>query len=300
MDGQKRDVKTETRESGTATVAPRVESHPRTKEERPSRTPPRRVGRRRARMLSQLVTRVVSIAVFVAAWQVTSMLIPPRYVPGPATTFAKLIEFAGSGALLGNLATTMIRLLGGFAVALLVGVAVGSAMGLYRRAEGALDLWVMVCLTIPSLVYIIIAFLWLGLTELGAIAAIAWTTFPAITVNVWSGVKAIDQGLIDMARVFRASRAVRGFAVILPQILPYVMGASRYGFGIAWKVTVFVELMGRSDGVGYQLNYSFQIFDMPGVFAWTLFFVAIMITIELGILKPLERHLFRWRPELRA
>jgi NitT/TauT family transport system permease protein len=61
-----------------------------------------------------------------------------------------------------------------------------------------------------------------------------------------------------------------------------------------------VELLGRSDGVGYQLNYAFQVFDMTSVFAWTLFFTIVMLGIELTVMKPLEGWLFRWRPALRA
>jgi NitT/TauT family transport system permease protein len=171
-------------------------------------------------------------------------------------------------------------------------------MGISRRGEQMLDLWVMAGLTVPSLCYVIISFLWLGLNDSAAIMAIAWTTFPSITINIWQGVKAIDQRLIDMARAFRASRRQRTLRVVLPQVLPYLMAATRFGLGVVWKVTVLVELLGRSDGIGYMLNYSFQMFNMVDVFAWTLSFTLFMVIVELGILKPLERKLFRWRPQI--
>ena len=88
--------------------------------------------------------------------------------------------------------------------------------------------------------------------------------------------------------------------VVIPQVLPYMMAAARFGLGVVWKVTVLVELLGRSDGVGYMLNYSFQMFKMADVFAWTLFFSVVMLVIEMAVLKPLENRLFRWRPEIRA
>ena len=78
------------------------------------------------------------------------------------------------------------------------------------------------------------------------------------------------------------------------------MAASRFGLGIIWKVTVLVELLGRSDGIGYMLNYPFQMFNMADVFAWTIFFTIVMLVIELLILKPIERRMFLWRPEIRA
>ena len=92
-----------------------------------------------------------------------------------------------------------------------------------------------------------------------------------------------------MARAFRASRWQRISRVVLPQVLPYLMAATRFGLGVVWKVTVLVELLGRSDGIGYMLNYSFQMFNMVDVFAWTLSFTVFMLAIELGVLKPLER-----------
>jgi len=106
--------------------------------------------------------------------------------------------------------------------------------------------------------------------------------------------------LIDMARVFGASGWRRTARVVVPQVLPYLMAAARFGLGIIWKVTVLVELLGRSDGIGYMLNYSFQMFNMADVFAWTIFFTIVMLAIELAVLKPIERRLFLWRPELRA
>lgn len=247
-----------------------------------------------------LSIRVGSLAVLAVLWQLASFAFTARYVPGPLPTFSALWDLAQSGELLKHFNVTMIRMLVSFAIAMLVGMAIGTLMGLYRRAEQALDLWVMVGLTIPGLCYIIVTFMWLGLNDAAAVLAIAWTTFPSIAINIWQGVKAIDQRLIDMARVFQASGWRRTARVVLPQVLPYVMAAARFGLGVVWKVTVLVELLGRSDGIGYMLNYSFQMFNMADVFAWTIFFTLVMLAIELVVLKPIERRLFLWRPEIRA
>ena len=259
-----------------------------------------RSASRRARLPEAISIRVASLVVLIVVWQLASYAFTERYVPGPLPTFAALGALAQSGQLIKHFDATMGRMLVSFALAMLIGVGVGTLMGLHRRAERALDLLVMVGLTIPGLCYIIVAFMWLGLNERAAILAITWTTFPAIAINIWQGVKSIDQRLIDMARVFGCPGWRRTTRVVIPQVLPYVMAAARFGLGIIWKVTVLVELLGRSDGVGYMLNYSFQMFDMADVFAWTLFFTLVMLVIELAILKPIERRLFMWRPELRA
>jgi NitT/TauT family transport system permease protein len=254
----------------------------------------------RRRIPEQLVIRLSSVALLLIAWQLLSVFVSPKYVPGPLSTFSAMTSHVASGAVLKHFTATMVRMLASFALAMVAGVVIGTLMGLYRRSEQMLDIWVMVGLTIPSLCYIIVSFMWLGLNDRAAVLAIAWTTFPSIAINIWQGVKAVDQRLIDMARVFRASSWRRTVRVVIPQVMPYLMAASRFGLGVVWKVTVLVELLGRSDGIGYMLNYSFQMFNMADVFAWTLFFTLVMLVVELAVLKPLETRLFRWRPEIRA
>jgi NitT/TauT family transport system permease protein len=261
-------------------------------------------ARRRRRRLqgraASIGLPVLSLVLLVVAWEIASLVVGSRDVPSPSQTISAFKDLADRGLILPNLADTMIRVVGGFLLALIVGVAVGTVMGLYRRAEQLMELGVMVALTIPSLCYIIVSLMWLGLTEKAVIVAIGLSTFPVIAVNVWSGVKAIDGRLIEMARTFGVSRRERTMRVVMPQVLPFVMAAARYGFGVVWKVAIFVELIGRSTGVGYQLNYAFQVFDMPAVFAWTLLFTIVMICIELFVFKPIERRLFRWRPQIRS
>lgn len=250
--------------------------------------------------LNKIFLPAISLVVLCGLWEVAALVFGARYLPGPVPTAARLAQLFATNQVVGNLVPTILRVLGGFAVAEVLGVIVGVIMGLSRSWEKFLELGVMVGLTIPSLCYIILSFLWFGLNELAAIVAIGLTTFPIIAINVWSGVKSIDSQLNDMAWTFGISRRERIFKVIAPQITPYIVAAARYGFGVAWKVTIFVELMGLTNGVGFQLNYSFQIFDMTSVFAWTLLFTIVMLVIELVVFKPTEQWLFRWRPEVRA
>lgn len=261
---------------------------------------PPAVMRRLIGGLNKIFLPGISLVVLCGLWEVAALILGARYLPGPVPTAARLAELFATDQVVSNLAPTILRVLGGFAVAEVLGVIVGVIMGLSRSWEKFLELGVMVGLTIPSLCYIILCFLWFGLNELAAIVAIGLTTFPIIAINVWSGVKSIDSQLNDMAWTFGISRRERIFKVIAPQITPYIVAAARYGFGVAWKVTIFVELMGLTNGVGFQLNYSFQIFDMTSVFAWTLLFTIVMLVLELAVFKPTEQWLFRWRPEVRA
>ncbi len=98
-----------------------------------------------------------------------------------------------------------------------------------------------------------------------------------------------------MARSFRlgAWRTLRN--VVLPQLAPYFLVASRSGLALIWKIVLVVELLGRSEGIGYEIQIFFQLFDVRRLIAYALAFVAVMLAVEWCILLPLERHVLRWR-----
>src|ERR1700744_2145343 len=244
--------------------------------------------------------KLLSLGTAVIVWWALSLTLPPEIFPGPIETARVLWGDIAGGGVWTDVAMTMLRVVAGLVLALLLGVPVGVVMGLSRRAEAVLDLWVMIGLTIPSLCYTIMAFMWFGLNDASAILAIAVTAAPSITINIWEGVKNIDTRLVAMARVFEASRPTILRRVLLPQIFPYVMASAPFRLGIIWKITVLVELIGRPNGVGFKLFYWYQLADMRQVLAWTLLFTIIMLLIELLILKPIERRLFAWRPQVAA
>lgn len=251
-------------------------------------------------IMGRSLAKVASAILIVLVWWLLALTLSPDVLPGPLPTFRVFWNNLITGQLHTHFFATMIRVGLGFLFAMLLGILAGTIMGLYQRVELVADLWVMVALTIPGLCYTFLSFMWFGLNEAAAIIAISITVFPSITINMWEGVKDIDSRLIDMSKTFQASPLRRFFQVIIPQILPYILAASRFGLGLIWKVTVLIELIGMGDGVGYMLNFWFQVYDMRQVLAWTLFFTIIMLVIELGILKQVENRIFAWRPRIKV
>jgi NitT/TauT family transport system permease protein len=98
-----------------------------------------------------------------------------------------------------------------------------------------------------------------------------------------------------MARCYRLSYYQTLRHVIWPQLHPFVMSATRSGVALIWKIILVVELLGRSNGMGYQLHLFFQLFDVASIFAYTVAFVVVMQLIEIIILQPLDTHAQRWR-----
>jgi NitT/TauT family transport system permease protein len=161
-----------------------------------------------------------------------------------------------------------------------------------------LELWITVIITIPSLCWAIIALAWFGLRTSAAIFTIVAITFPPMAVNFWSGVKEVDMSLVEMARTFRANRRLVVRRVVIPQLVPYAIAATRYGLPLAWKMAIITEMMGLSNGVGYMLLYWFHVLDMTQVFAWMLLFTSVMLIVEYLVIKPLERRCLAWKPSV--
>ena len=114
-------------------------------------------------------------------------------------------------------------------------------------------------------------------------------------VNLREGTRQLDRDLMEMARVYRFGpyRLLRH--VILPQLQPYLMTAARTGLALIWKIVLVVELLGRSNGMGYQLHLYFQMFNVTGILAYSMAFILVIQCIEWLLLAPIERSATRWR-----
>ena len=185
-----------------------------------------------------------------------------------------------TGELLRHLAITLERVAAAFVLAMGIGAGLGILMGRRRWVDAGLDGLLVLALNIPALVTAILCYIWLGLTEVAAITAVALNKIPTVVVMVREGARAVDQGLLDVATVFRVPRGRRFTRVYLPQLYPYLMASARSGLALIWKIVLVVELLGRSNGIGFQLGTYFQFFDITSILAYTLAFAAAVLVIE--------------------
>jgi NitT/TauT family transport system permease protein len=239
--------------------------------------------------------RVLSLLLLVVIWEVTAVTVQSRVLPEPwevaHSFYVNLVE----GSLLSDLGITLLRVLAAFILAMVIGTAIGIVMGVRRTVDGLLDGWLILFLNIPALVTIILCYVWFGLTEVAAVTAVALNKIPNVIVTVREGARAIDRDLLQVAEIFRVDSRRTFMRFFLPQLYPYLMVAGRSGIALIWKIVLVVELMGRSNGIGFQLNSMFQLFDIAGLMAYTLAFVAVMLLVEIGLVEPLERRMTRWR-----
>lgn len=222
------------------------------------------------------------------------MAVTSQVMPTPVQTLWALIEALPQSHIWTDIAATLGRILAAFGLAMLAGIAFGCALGTVEWFRRIFNLWVMLAASTPSILYIVVIYLIIGLTDTAAVIGCAMVVAPVVTFNVWQGMKSLDPGLSEMARAFGVPRWTIIRRVLFPQTMPFLFAAARLGLAISWKIMIFIELMGRSSGVGYRIQQWYELFNMQQVLVSALPFLLIMLLIEVGVLRRLESYFFRW------
>jgi len=237
-----------------------------------------------------------SILILLALWAAGSALVQDAaLMPSPVAVARIFWAETTSGELLFHMRATLARVIAAFVLAMSIGSLIGIATGRNAGFNAWASPWLIIFLNLPALVIIVLCYLWIGLTELAAITAVALNKIPMVAVMMREGARALDPDLDDMAEAFQIPRRTRWRHVILPQLAPHFASAGRVGFALIWKIVLVVEFLGRSNGVGFQIHLNFQLFNVGGVLAYAFGFIAIMLAIEYLIVQPWERSASRWR-----
>jgi len=162
----------------------------------------------------------------------------PDVFPGPVEVFGLILSEFRSGELVTHVSATLIRVALAFIIAMCIGTAIGIFLGRNRLADRWLDAWVVILLNIPALVTIVLCYLWIGLTEVAAIAAVAINKIPMVVVMMREGARALSHSLSDMAKIFGMSKMATLRHVTLPQLAPQLAAATRTGIALIWKIVL--------------------------------------------------------------
>lgn len=238
---------------------------------------------------------LLSPLLLLGLWQLLAGWLHSPVLPEPARVAEVLASATLSGELPHHLAATLRRLLLSFVIAMPLGCGIGIWLGRNARADAFFDSWLLLLLSVPALVTIILCYVWFGLVEWAAILAVVVNKLPNVVVTLREGARGLDKDLLEMAQSYRLGRLKTFTQVIWPQLYPFAMAATRSGLALIWKIILVVELLGRNDGMGYQLHLFFQMFDVAGLLAYTLAFLLVIQLLEWAVLKPLDRQAQKWR-----
>lgn len=246
-------------------------------------------------MRSDLIISTASMMSLLIVWQLFSWVFNSALLPPPLQVLQSLMNEISSGVLPYHLGVTLARLGVSFFLAMIFGTAIGILLGRNQQIDRFFDSWLVIFLNIPALVTIILCYVWFGLVETAAVLAVVVNKLPNVVVTLREGTRALNRDLLEMAQAYRFGSMKTIRDVIWPQLFPFIMVAARTGLALIWKIVLVVELLGRSNGMGYQLHLFFQLFDVSSILAYTIAFIAIIHMIEITILKPLEVRSQRWR-----
>jgi NitT/TauT family transport system permease protein len=250
--------------------------------------------------LDRIGQRFLLVALAVGIWWASSLSVPHYILPGPARVWEALRLIIENGDLWSNLAVTLWRVALGFLLAALVGLPLGIFLGANRSAGDFFEPVLPVLNTVSSAIWAIFAIIWFGISNATTIFVVFMTAMPLIITNVWQGTRTVNADFIELAQVLRMPQWKVMSKIYLPSILPYFFSGARLAFGFGWRVSLVAETIGSSSGVGYRLRQAADLIRTDQVFAWTLTLVVMMATIEMGMMKPLESYLFRWKRDAQS
>ncbi len=240
--------------------------------------------------------RLISALALLALWQgAASAIADPALLPSPLATLQAGHAELMRGELIFHVAVTLARVAVAFALAMLIGSAIGILLGRSAMLDQIFNGWLVIGLNLPALVTMVLCYMWFGLTEVAATLAVTINKVPTVAAIVREGTKALDRALFEMTHVFNVTPGRVLLRVILPQLAPSLMAAARAGLALTWKIVLVVELLGRPNGVGFQIRTFFNFFDIASILAYSLAFIGAVIAIEAFLLQPIDRRLGRWR-----
>jgi NitT/TauT family transport system permease protein len=221
---------------------------------------------------------------------------PPRLFPTleqVAVTFARLTV---EGILPHHALLTLYRLAAGFALAALVGVALGIVMGRSRRVEAFLLPLVSIGAPIPGLAYAPLFLLWFGLGNSGAIVLVAVVSSFSVILNTWTGVKAVKEIWVRAAKTMGADERRLFRYVILPGAAPYILTGLRLALAQAWRILVAVEMLAAVPwGLGWLIFGAREFLDTDAMLAGIAMIALIGVALDKLAFEPIERYtVVRW------
>jgi sulfonate transport system permease protein len=217
-----------------------------------------------------------------------------RLLPPPSRIAETLWSLAATGELWTHVAATMLRLAAGFLIGSIAGILLGALTGASPSASRLLDPTVQALRAIPSLAWVPLFILWLGIFEASKVALIAVGVFFPVYLGVMAAITNIDRKIVEVGRAFRLPPLALTRRVLLPAGLPDCVIALRSGLGLGFMFVVAAELMGASEGLGFLLLDGQQLGKPDQILAAILAF-AVLGKICDGALVAAFRPLLRWQ-----
>jgi sulfonate transport system permease protein len=217
--------------------------------------PRERVAANRWARLTRPALGLVLPVLLAAVWEITVRMgwASGRLAPPPSVIFATFVDLWRSGDLQRNTLVTLGRVAAGFGIGVIIATVLGAAIGYSPLVRRLLDPSLQALRAIPSIAWVPLFILWLGIFEASKITLIAVGVFFPVYLGLMGAIQSVDRKLVEVGRAFRLSDIEMVRRILLPAVLPAYVISLRSGLGLGWMFVVAAELMGASSGLGYLL-----------------------------------------------
>ncbi|NIG00111.1 ABC transporter permease, partial [Burkholderia sp. Ax-1720] len=219
--------------------------------------------------------------------------LPDHLVPAPSEIFATL-ERMGLARLMRHVGASTLRVAAGFAAGAGLALAVGAAMGLSRRIDALLEPSFQALRAIPSLAWVPVLLLWLGIDEAPKITLIAIGAFFPVHLAVVAGIRGVDRKLVELGAVYRLGAFALFRRILLPAALPQIFTGLRTGLSLAWMFMVAAELIAATRGLGFLLSDGRET-GRPDLVFGAILLLALLGKLSDGAMRRIEQRWLGWR-----
>jgi sulfonate transport system permease protein len=231
----------------------------------------------------------------VLLWEMLSRLgvFPAYQLPAPTIILETIGSMAQDGSLWSHIGITTFRVFAGFVLGSAAAIILGSFVGFYKKIEQLLDPMLQAFRSIPSLAWVPLFILWMGIGEPSKVTMIGVGVFFPVYLNIVNGITGVDRKLIEVGKMYGLNTFQLIRRVILPAALPSFLVGLRSGLGLGWMFVVAAELMGASQGLGYLLVLGQNTLSPETIIASIILF-AIVGKLSDWILKMVQKRALQW------
>lgn len=247
----------------------------------------------RQRLAARLLADGLVVAAILGWWAMARSL-PASVLPTPAAVAEQLWLLFTDRVYLGHTAASVLRVILSVALAIFIGGLLALLPAALPWAHGIVHERIKPFLnSFPSIGWAILAVIWFKVSDFTAIFVQVAILIPFCLINISEGLKELDREAIEMARSFTRSRLKVFFKITIPLLLPYIVGALRIAYGVAWKIALVSELFGTGTGIGYLMGEAQQSAKPALLYACCFAIVLIFFAGEKLVLDPLSRRVRR-------
>jgi len=243
---------------------------------------------------------VVLFLVLLGIWETVASFYGASSFPSTLEVFdamGRMVDGSENLVFQDHVSATLFRIVVAALISLGVGIPIGILMGSNDAFEGVFTFYLLVILTVPSVMWAFLSITWFGLTtHLVPIFATVMALLPYVIINIWKGTESVDSNLLEMGSVFGAGTASVWRNVYLPHLMPFIFSTGRMVLSLSWRIIIVTELFGTQTGIGFAINNYYIVQQNDMLLAWALPVFLLIFAFERFV-QRVEKRKFAWREQ---